>query len=281
MTEERTETGGFARLLQGLAIGAAMMYLLDPDKGRRRRALLHDQLNRLGSDIGDLAHDAARDSANRLQGVRARVDRRRHGDGSVDELRLIERVRAALGRVVSHPHAIQVGAMQGTVRLSGPVLAHEFAAVLATARVVPGVTDVENRLDVHERSDIPALQGPGRQRRGQDYPAPALRMGALLGGGVLALYALRREGLTRLGIAGIAYAVAKRALYGTPNGDIGRARGPWDASAIVPLVGCRPVLGRAARLSTRRRPAADPLRQPSRHPKPHKPFVAPRNVSLP
>src|SRR5512140_1840504 len=119
MTDERTETAAFTRMLQGLAIGAAAMYLLDPDKGRRRRALLRDRLNVLGSDIAELAHDAARDSANRLQGVRARVDRVRSGsDGSIDELRLIERVRAALGRVVSHPHAIQVGAMQGTVRLS-------------------------------------------------------------------------------------------------------------------------------------------------------------------
>ncbi len=225
---QRTETGGFTRLLQGLAVGAVAMYLLDPHKGRRRRALVRDQLNRIGSDIADLAHDAARDSANRLQGMRARLDRRARSDASIDELRLIERVRAALGRVVSHPHAIQVGAMQGTIRLSGPVLAREVAAVLATARGVPGVTRVENQLDAHERSDVPALQGQGRQRRGQDHPAPAMRMGTLLGGGMLALYALRKDGLVRVGAAGMAYALAKHALYGTPGGTGCRQRGALE-----------------------------------------------------
>jgi hypothetical protein len=252
MMTDRT-TGTVARLLQGLAVGAVAMYFLDPDKGRRRRALARDQINRIGCDIADLAHDATRDTTNRLQGVRARVDRRINGEAAVDELRLIERVRAALGRVVAHPHAVQVGAMRGTIQLSGPVLTHEVPVLLATVRGVPGVTDVENHFDVHTRADIPALQGQRRQRRGQTYPMPAVRLSALVSGGVLALYALRRDGIVRLAAIGAGLALANRALYGmqgpaqrVDGGDVhAEAAAPGEAESNVIHAG-RPARGNGA-----------------------------------
>jgi hypothetical protein len=76
-----------------------------------------------------------------------------------------DRVRSRLGRVVSHPRAIDVRVQDGRVTLSGPVLADEPDRVLACARAVPGVRDVEDRLDRHQTADIPALQG-GRSRPG-------------------------------------------------------------------------------------------------------------------
>ena len=73
---------------------------------------------------------------------------------------LEERVRAAVGRAVSNPGAIEVDALGGTVVLSGSVLARELEELLSTARGVRGVEDVENRLAVFESpEEIPALQG--------------------------------------------------------------------------------------------------------------------------
>jgi hypothetical protein len=56
----------------GLACGAALMYLIDPNSGRRHRALLRDQVVHAGHEIGDFG-DAARgravDMRNRAQGT--------------------------------------------------------------------------------------------------------------------------------------------------------------------------------------------------------------------
>ena len=62
----------------GAAFGAAIMYLVDPDGGRRRRALIRDQMVHAGHEIGDLGEDArgrAQDIRNRAQGAAHEVTR--------------------------------------------------------------------------------------------------------------------------------------------------------------------------------------------------------------
>ena len=74
---------------------------------------------------------------------------------------LIDRVRSKIGRVVSHAGAVEVAATDGRVTLSGPVLVSEADKLMRGVRLVRGVKDVENQLEVHEQAgDIPALQGP-------------------------------------------------------------------------------------------------------------------------
>ena len=115
---------------------------------------------------------------------------------------LIERVRAKMGRIVSHPHAIQIGASNGRITLSGPILAHEAEPLLDAVRSVWGVNDIEDHLVVYDHPEsIPALQGGGRRREMrpeilQEEWTPALRVAAILGGGALAVCAIRQRGLT-------------------------------------------------------------------------------------
>ncbi|MGZ8198328.1 MAG: YtxH domain-containing protein, partial [Burkholderiales bacterium] len=52
-------------LLIGAAIGGAVMYLFDPDQGRRRRALIRDQAVRAQSNVKDLVEAGTRDLQNR------------------------------------------------------------------------------------------------------------------------------------------------------------------------------------------------------------------------
>jgi hypothetical protein len=56
-------------LLAGVGIGAILMYIFDPDQGRRRRALLRDQMVGLSNDASDAIGKKARDLRNRAQGV--------------------------------------------------------------------------------------------------------------------------------------------------------------------------------------------------------------------
>jgi hypothetical protein len=58
-------------LLSGLAMGAGLMYLLDPDRGRRRRVLIGDQLRRAGNRVQNAVRATSRDALNRGQGLLA------------------------------------------------------------------------------------------------------------------------------------------------------------------------------------------------------------------
>jgi uncharacterized membrane protein len=157
---------------------------------------------------------AARDAANRMRGMAERA-RQPFDDGADDEI-LVARVRARLGRVVSHPHPLEVTANDGVVILRGPILAGEADPALRDAARVRGVRDVVDHLDRHVSAEhFPALQGGARPRRSAQW-TPAVRGPALVGGALLALWGMVRRGLFAK-LAGIAgWALALRAGANQP-----------------------------------------------------------------
>jgi len=72
-TSTRTSGGGGFNagwtLLVGMGLGASLMYILDPDKGARRRALLRDKLVAFSNDAADAVASKSRHLRNRAQGV--------------------------------------------------------------------------------------------------------------------------------------------------------------------------------------------------------------------
>jgi hypothetical protein len=68
------------RILGALGIGAAVMYFFDPVSGRRRRALLRDQVTHYQNEVTQYAEGTAKDLRNRAQGLvaeaRGMVERR-------------------------------------------------------------------------------------------------------------------------------------------------------------------------------------------------------------
>jgi uncharacterized membrane protein len=212
----------WTKVVGSAALGAAAMFVLDPDKGRRRRALARDKATWIARRTGGVVDAARRDVRGRWQGVRARGERfaRRAGQPSDDVLR--DRVRARLGRVVSHPHAIAVDASGGRVTLTGPILAHEAAHLLDTVRGLAGVKILEDKLDRHQTAQsIPSLRGaPQRQRSTlgpmQRHWTPALRVGAMAAGGLLALYGLRRGGFAGRVMSAIGAVLAVRGAANEP-----------------------------------------------------------------
>lgn len=148
-----------------LALGAGLMYLFDPRTGARRRALLRDQLVHGASRSVDGLSATSKDLANRSAGVAARVASRFASDTATDDV-LTARVRARLGRLVSHPHAVEVQSSGGRVTLRGPVLASEAPRLLSGVRGVRGVAEVIDETDVHESAQgVPSLQEGGSRRR--------------------------------------------------------------------------------------------------------------------
>jgi hypothetical protein len=166
--------------LIGAAIGAGLIYLLDPQNGRRRRALLQNKLVHAGNVTRHALDTTSRDLANRSRGIVASTRARLRPDDVADPI-ILERVRAKLGRVSSHPRAIDVFVTDGHVTLRGAVLASEAWAVASAASAVRGVRSVSNELDPHQNAqDTPALQGEGRVARSsldilQPNWAPATR----------------------------------------------------------------------------------------------------------
>ena len=149
-------------LLAGAGLGACLMFLLDPDRGGRRRALVRDKVVRGSRLARDGADATFRDIRHRAAGIVHEARGRMQPD-EVDDETLIERVRARLGRVCSHPRAIDVMATDGDVTLSGPMLASEIENVLMTVGSVRGVRTVTNELEAHDtNAGIPSLQGRGR-----------------------------------------------------------------------------------------------------------------------
>lgn len=174
--------------LRGIAIGAGAMYLLDPDRGRRRRAIVRDKVVRGVHVAEDAVGTAGRDLKNRASGLAADA---RHllTNESVPENVIVARVRTAIGRTVARPHRVHVDCDRGEVMLTGAVFESELPHLMATVRSVRGVNGVISRLAVAE-GDPPANLQPEHTRRAT--PAGRLLMGV---GGVAAIvYGIRRGG---------------------------------------------------------------------------------------
>jgi hypothetical protein len=151
--------------LIGAALGAGVLFMADPQSGRRRRALVRDKLVRATHATREALDATARDASNRIRGTIA-ASRSAWQPAEVEDEVLVERVRAKLGRVCSHPHALDVRVAHGNITLRGPILAHEAPAVLRATQSVRGVLAVMNQMDLHETADnVPALQGESRLER--------------------------------------------------------------------------------------------------------------------
>jgi hypothetical protein len=217
-------------LAAAVALGAAAMYLLDPDKGRRRRAIARDKIRSALCDVEAFAGRAARDLSHRVDGVRAQANRAMRRGETPDDLQLIERVRSKIGRVVSHPHAIHIGALQGAITVSGPVLTHEAHALLDAVRSVPGVASVDNHLvEFDTAGSISSLQGsPERPQARALWMrrnwTPSLRVVAMCAGGLLALAGMRSRTLAGMTIAAAGVALGARGATNVPLASRARPR---------------------------------------------------------
>lgn len=155
-------TAGAAGL--GACAGALTEYLFDPDLGRTRRARVRDKavhvVHRFRGGVGVLG----RDLSNRSRGAVAEI-RYRFLGRNVDDRVLCERVRAELGRHISHPHAVEVHVDGGRVTLTGHVLEREARRARRAVARIPGVKDVEANWSVHRDAEgVFQLRGGGRPR---------------------------------------------------------------------------------------------------------------------
>jgi uncharacterized membrane protein len=190
----------YGSTLTGVGLGAGLSYFLDPDRGARRRARIRDTVAHSATLTRRAVGTTGRDARHRLYGTAASM-RSLVRRGEVDDHVLVERVRAKLGRLVSHPHAIHVVASAGNITLSGPILTREASRLVHVIRRVSGVRDVIDNLERHDQAgNVPSLQGgraPGGDRVDilQYYWSPTTRTIVGTAGATLATAGLVRRDL--------------------------------------------------------------------------------------
>lgn len=196
--------------LAGVGAGAATMYMADLRQGRRRRARVREAAAHASHVATTAAAMTSRDVQHRLSGVAARLLAYLVEKPAPIEDVLVERVRARLGRLVSHPGAIHVEAANGRITLSGHVFDAELEQVMEGVAAVPGVTAIDNRMRTHaEAGHVSGLQGPG-PRKMPNLAAKWFRwtpterlMATLAGLALVALAAPPRTVRSATGVAGL------------------------------------------------------------------------------
>jgi uncharacterized membrane protein len=92
----------------------------------------------------------------------AGASRNGRGDPTWSDDLVAARVRAAVARAASHPHAIHVSVDHGKVTLGGAVLEREAAGVVRRAARTAGVRSVDDQLERHATdAGEPRLRGRG------------------------------------------------------------------------------------------------------------------------
>ena len=232
-TKEKWSLVGSAGV--GAGVGAGLMYLLDPQGGRGRRAVVKDKSVSALKKGGTAAAKTSRHLGNKTKGLIADAGSKlRDSDlvGNLGELKdqgqaLIAKVQRKVRRAVSYPAAIQAVVEEGKVILQGLVLASELAGLLVAIRAVEGVIEVQNDLEIHESAqDLAAFRNGARR-----WVGPATRVLTGGAGSALAVAALKRKdklgaALGAVGLGLLAHGLtnfnarqlAARVKNGTKNG---------------------------------------------------------------
>lgn len=177
------------------ALGAGLMYFLDPDRGRRRRRYVRDKSMHMGATARKALGVATRDLRNRTKGTVAGLRSSFTYDAATDQ-QLEARIRTRLGRTASRPRLISVSVVDGVATVDGAVLKTEAAEVRRAIASTSGVQSVVDRLepcdDFGRLSTMP--EEPRHARPGLKW-TPAARLLAGIAGSALATHGLRRRGL--------------------------------------------------------------------------------------
>ena len=142
-------------LVGAALVGAAVAYFLDPQNGRRRRAVTRDRLGGLARRTGRRVARKGTKVASDVHGLGQRIAHRRPADTDPNDATLAHKVESeVLGRPTVDKAGVNVNAEDGVVVLRGVVARPEdITALEEAARKVPGVREVRNLL--HLPDEIP------------------------------------------------------------------------------------------------------------------------------
>jgi len=149
------------KVLGGAAVGAAAMYVFDPDRGHRRRVMFRDRSRSALRHEYRHANRAVRqkvvDTENRIEGavIRARGGGRFHPESDVD---LREHLRQVIATVDFSTKDVNVEAVKGVATLRGQVeTVQQQNRLIVEVEGVPGVVSVRSYLH------LPGAPAPNKE----------------------------------------------------------------------------------------------------------------------
>ena len=131
------------RFITSIGLGAALMYLFDPERGKARRAQIGDRVKSTASEAEQSAQKLAQNVRNRAAGMKAKMSKT---EEAADDAILIARIKSELGHVIERADRVQVEANLGYVTLRGELPQGEIEKAVETAESVDGVIEVDNQL---------------------------------------------------------------------------------------------------------------------------------------
>ncbi len=141
----------------GLLAGATLMYFFDGDSGARRRSLTHDKLSHLKRVSKTRLTKRSRDVNNRIIGFFTELQNMfSYSDEAVDDAILEGRIRAKIGRVLTHPKMVHIECHDGHVQMSGYAIGREVPILYDVIRRVRGVKNItsNNVVPVHDEKQM-------------------------------------------------------------------------------------------------------------------------------
>lgn len=144
--------------LGGLAIGGALMYLLDPRTGTRRRVVLRDKTTSLVHRYARLSGKLVRHLRNRFEGLVSISTDFVRPQGVDSDAKIEARIRSVLGRTICHPRVISVSVNQGKASLRGTLPPHEAGIAIRAIEDIRGVRSIENLLTAPMESGASPIQ---------------------------------------------------------------------------------------------------------------------------
>jgi hypothetical protein len=128
-------------------VGGLLVFFLDPQGGRRRRAMARDRLSAQFRHTGRRLARTGRGVGGWSYGVTQRATHRRFASEPADDVALVDRVKSELFRHDVPREHLSINAAEGVVELRGQVEdAAEIGRLEMLVRRVPGVHDVHNYL---------------------------------------------------------------------------------------------------------------------------------------
>jgi osmotically-inducible protein OsmY len=138
---------GSFKLLVAAGVGAGAAYLMDPDRGRARRAKLRDKSRSIARREMRTVERKAHYAQGRFEGVRHRLSDRQPHLPESDQV-LVDKVRSeVLGRRPEFTSHVNVEAFGGVVTLRGQLADRsDIEELEAGVKAVPGVNRIVNLL---------------------------------------------------------------------------------------------------------------------------------------
>ena len=143
----------FVRIVGIGAAAAVAMYLLDPDRGRSRRAKLSDQAAALARKAEEKARAQAEYQKGVAKGLAHDLTEPFRPEPDFDDETLRQKVKSeAIGRWEGPKSDVEVDVDSGVVTLKGNVDSENVDQLIRLVKSVPGVASVSDQLSVPQRS---------------------------------------------------------------------------------------------------------------------------------